>query len=132
MKVRRTIYIEQEVWEGVKESAWGRRESASAYLEKLIRSKITGGSKSELAEKVDSIKDARDDIPEDFEYKDPKPGGRVERGGRPDAEVIAEAQAKLDKIKKELKSENTDVSQVEFGGSYSKEQQLGKKGAKKC
>ena len=41
-KIRVTIYIDEEVWGDVKESAWKRRESASSYLEKLIKN----GSKS--------------------------------------------------------------------------------------
>ena len=37
MKKTVSISIDEDVWSEVKEIAWSRRESVSAYLEKLIR-----------------------------------------------------------------------------------------------
>jgi hypothetical protein len=130
MKIRATIYINKVVWEEVKEMAWGRRESASAFLEKLIKSGLKNFTSAPKAEKSEGFKtEIEKPIPEATPVENPPPVSN--------AKFQAEGQAKLDASRKErgtvkmekiAKVRQKVESLTGFSGPLTKEQQARKKG----
>jgi len=80
MKKRISIYIDEVVWDDLKERAWESRKSASSYLEGLITGYVRDWvNPTPIREKV-------------------KCKGNIQS----DDEVLAKAQKKLDAIKSEV------------------------------
>jgi hypothetical protein len=130
-KIRITIYIKKGVWEEVKEIAWERRESASAFLEKLIKSGKKKFTSSPRDEKCESFK---------TEIKEPvkeQPVPKPEISESEKVKVQAAGQAEYDSAreKRNIKKEKIELvksrvpveSLTRFSGAYSKEHQTRKK-----
>ena len=114
------------IWEGVKDSAWESRESASAYLEKLIKS---GGKDSKTAPKKPIEPPVRKEAP--------KPEMSVKERAVGQAKLDADREAREIKRDKITKVKARGVQAVDMGeiqslmgrsGGYSKEHQTRKKG----
>ena len=105
MKKRVSIYIDEGAWEVLKEEAWSRRKSASAFLEEII----TGDLPVLPSEKTGIALISRRAVEE-----------------IDDIDIEAENKKLLEKREKISNLKET----ISWQGGYSKSKQLGKKWAK--
>ena len=107
MKRRVTIYIEDELWDNVKDRAWRGKVSASEYISELLRGDLAPKGKPLVEVFKESVSE--------------------KVGVNSDGIDIYEAQKKLDaeKANRNIKEEKIKLVRSQIR-SYSKAQQLGK------
>ena len=105
MKKRVSIYIDSDAWEVLKDEAWKRRKSASAFLEEIITGDlpVVPSEKTGVALVSRQAVEEIDDI--DIETENKK---------------LLEKREKISNLKENLS----------WNGGYSKNRQLGKKEAR--
>ena len=111
MKKRISIYIDGDVWEGVKDQAWKERMSASAFLEQVLTRKrfIEDETVPVEAAAAGLIRENKSDR---IKLQKPSPiivdpvthlGASVYTGEKKtDSEILAEGQKKLDAMREKL------------------------------